>query len=310
MNTQKIQPRVSFSQKFGLFICAWILMTIIGSTIIGLIQYKFGGDSTPALRISTIIQDVFIFIVPAIVTAVFITRTPASFLCIDRFVSVKKIVLTLLTLTLAIPIMNFIIEWNANIHLPDSLSSIEQWMKNQEIAAANSVTILLGKSDIPNLIMSILIVGIFAGLSEELFFRGALQRIFQSKPMNIHVAIWCTAIIFSAVHMQFYGFIPRMLLGAFFGYLLWWSKSLWLPIIAHIYNNTLTVIFTWLNNRGAVTIDANSIGATTSYQDIIIAIISLIVTIISIYYLRKVLTKNINQTSCGGTQSLDQGTSL
>ena len=84
-----------------------------------------------------------------------------------------------------------------------------------------------------------------AGLSEEILFRGTLQQLFLSSGLNRHLAIWITSIIFSAIHMQFFGFVPRLLLGAYFGYLLWWSRSLWLPVIIHAFNNSIVVYSTW-----------------------------------------------------------------
>ena len=242
-----IKPaQISFSKKIGLFLCLWLFSTIIGSFIVGFITLKFGVDSTPALRIATIIQDIIIFILPAIVTAMLITRLPATFLSIDKFGQKKHYILTLITLIVSIPAMNYIIAWNESMQLPESMKGIEEWMRNSENNAAIMIKTMLGQPDIPNLIMSILIVGVLAGLSEELFFRGALQKILLSKPMNVHVAIWVTAFIFSSIHMQFYGFIPRLLLGAFFGYLVVWSRSLWLPIVAHAFNNITTVFVTWL----------------------------------------------------------------
>ena len=80
-----------------------------------------------------------------------------------------------------------------------------------------------------------------AGLAEEILFMGALLSIIRKKATNPHLAIWIVAIIFSAIHFQFYGFIPRMLLGAFLGYLLYWSKSIWIPVFAHFLHNAIAV---------------------------------------------------------------------
>ena len=80
------------------------------------------------------------------------------------------------------------------------------------------------------------------GIGEEMLFRGTIQRIFSEGKVNTHIAVWCSAFIFSALHFQLFGFIPRMLLGAFFGYLYVWSGSLWLPILAHALNNSLSTL--------------------------------------------------------------------
>ena len=100
-------------------------------------------------------------------------------------------------------------------------------------------------SSVPALIVNILIIGVGAGVAEEILFRGCFQRLLVTGGINHHVAIWCVAFIFSAIHFQFFGFVPRMLLGAYFGYLMYWSKSVWIPAIAHTLNNTMVVITAW-----------------------------------------------------------------
>ena len=88
---------------------------------------------------------------------------------------------------------------------------------------------------VPSLIVSVLIVGVFAGFSEELFFRGAMQRIMMSTRLNLHVTIWVVAVIFSLFHFQFFGFMPRLLLGAYFGYLLVLRRSLLGSVFGHVF---------------------------------------------------------------------------
>ncbi len=303
------QSRLSFGQRIGLFFCFWIFFTIIGSLIIGFITLKWGSDSTPVLRIATVLQDLIIFIIPSIATAFLLTRLPATFLSVDKFSSAKRYLLTIATLIVSIPAMNWIIDINANLSLPDSLQSIELWMKERENLAAQQIGLILGGTQVSDLTMSILIVGILTGFSEELFFRGTLQKILLSKPMNAHFAIWITAFVFSAMHLQFYGFVPRMLLGAFFGYLVWWTGSLWLPIVAHSINNIITIIFTWMSNKSVIEIDPNKLGTTTSSCDVTMVVTSVLLTILAIVFLRNNLLA-ANQISCDGKQIHDQDTSL
>jgi len=85
------------------------------------------------------------------------------------------------------------------------------------------------------------VIAVLAGFGEELVFRGLLQPELHKATGNIHFAIWTSAIFFSALHMQFYGFIPRMFLGALFGYLYYWSGNLIIPMFAHFFNNFMAV---------------------------------------------------------------------
>lgn len=277
---------LNFKSRISLFICIALICFIFCSLIAGFILYKWG-ENTAAMRIATILQNIIVFIAPALIISVMITKLPADFLGIRKFPSIKQIILTSIILFLSIPVMNFIVNLNESIVLPDYLKSVEIWMKTMEETSKGTITILLGAPTIGNLIMSVLIVGILTGFSEELFFRGALQNLFITRPLNIHIAIWISAIIFSTLHFQFYGFIPRILLGGFFGYLAVWSGSLWLPIFAHALNNSLVVFSTWLISKNYINFDINKIGATFTLNDYLLIILSLITTTICIIILRR-----------------------
>ena len=138
-----------------------------------------------------------------------------------------------------------------------------------------------------SLIFSVLIVGIFAGFSEELFFRGAFQRLLSSGNMNCHAAIWLTAFVFSATHLQFYGFFPRMFLGAYFGYLLYWSRCLWVPVIVHITNNVLYIVGYRLTSGGNSDLNINNVGA----NNIALVLVSLVFTSLCLYCLYRMSFK-------------------
>ena len=150
----------------------------------------------------------------------FRSKNPLKFLCIDKMPNFKYILLMLIVMVVSTPAMNYIVEWNENIKLPESMAAIEQWIRESENAAKAVTDIMLSNDSVPAVIVTILIVGVLTGFGEEIFFRGMMQRILSTKPMNIHLSIWLVAFIFSALHFQFFGFVPRMLLGAFFGYLL------------------------------------------------------------------------------------------
>lgn len=116
------------------------------------------------------------------------------------------------------------------------------WMKDMEQNANELVKILLHMESPAELLLNLLTVGVVAAVGEELVFRGIVQQQLSKLLRQPIAAIWVTAFIFSAIHMQFVGFLPRMFLGAGLGYLFHWSKSLWLPIIAHFLFNSLQVV--------------------------------------------------------------------
>ena len=247
-----------------LLVCALVLCMVMVSVI----GQMMGTMNVPKLRILIVLQDIFMFIIPAIVTAVIASRYPARLLEVDAFPNWKMILLTVLTVLAAIPAVDYIVKLNEAMSFPAWMADVEQAMRKMEEEANATTQMLINGSSVGSLIMSLLIVAILTGFSEEIFFRGALQRLLTPASGTPHLAIWVTAFIFSAVHFQFYGFVPRMLLGAFFGYLLYWSGSLWLPVIAHALNNSLVVLSTWLVNAGYMENRIDQLGSPSTTWDV------------------------------------------
>lgn len=137
----------------------------------------------------------------------------------------------------AFPLVNYLAEWNATWNLPTFLGN---WLEGKESQAEEITKLFLDMPNVGLLILNLIMIALLPAIGEELIFRGIMQRGLQ-KMMNPHVAIWLAAILFSAVHMQFLGFVPRMLMGVAMGYLFFWSGNLWYPIIAHFTNNALAV---------------------------------------------------------------------
>lgn len=248
---------LTIGQRLLLLLCVMLLCWIVGSVLNGLIISKFG-QTARVLRIAAVIQSLLQIILPSLVTALMVSRLPARFLEIDRLPRASMTLLSVALLVVSMPAFNWIIQWNASLHLPDFMQGVEQWMRQAEDSAAATIRLMQGGTSVGDLILNVLIIGVMAGLGEELLFRGTIQRMLATSGMNHHAAIWIVAVLFSAIHMQFFGFVPRMLLGALFGYLLYWSGSLWLPIIVHAANNTMYVVFQWIalrNNMPAGNID-------------------------------------------------------
>ena len=173
------------------------------------------------------------------------------------FHEVKPMVFIVVAL-LVIGFMGFdalIIEWNQGMVLPEAMKGIEKWMKNSEEATGEMTKFLTTFKTPSQLIVALVVVAVLAGISEELLFRGVLQNITLRAFGNPHLAIWFAAFTFSFIHLQFYGFFPRMLLGALFGYLYYWTKNLWVPMFAHFVNNGFTLLMAYLYSTKAVKID-------------------------------------------------------
>ncbi len=199
-----------------------------------------------------VVQDVFAFIVPAIAAMAIFYRRPFHAMGIDRAPSCLSLLVILLFYIVSLPVMNWLVDVNAAMNLPDWMGGMESWMRQTEDAAAEATERILDVNTVGMLIATVFVVGFMAGLSEEILFRGTMLRTMQDSRLGTHAVVWIVAILFSAFHMQFYGFVPRMVLGLWLGYLFVWTRNLWVPIIAHTFNNSTVVFFSYLTNKGVV----------------------------------------------------------
>lgn len=283
------RPGAALAILFGTFFFFMCVFSLISSFITPHIS-----NPTTLIRILTLFQAIFIFIVPALITAVLSTKLPATMLAIDHKPQLLPTLFIILAIVCAIPTMNMVIEWNNNLKLPESMAGLEAAIRSMEESAANATQALMGTNSIGSFIVALLIVGVMAGLSEELFFRGALQRVLGSSRMNSQMAVWIAAFIFSFLHFQFFGFVPRLLLGVFFGYILLWGNNLWYCVIAHATNNILAVSSMWLSQQNENTICLDTLGQTvdTTIPQLPAVIFSIVTTLLVIIALKKLLNKN------------------
>lgn len=150
------------------------------------------------------------------------------------------------------------IEWNANLTFPDFMKGFEEWARTREDYAGVVTNFLTTFNTTGEFILAFVVIAILPAIGEELVFRGLIQPQLVKHTGNIHVAVWVSAILFSALHMQFFGFVPRMLLGALFGYLYFWSGNLWVAILAHFINNGFSVLMLYLYQQKMSELDMNS----------------------------------------------------
>lgn len=147
------------------------------------------------------------------------------------------------------------IEWNQNIDFPEFFSGFEKWAQTTEEKLEEVTQYLTYYDSTSQFILAFIVIAILPAIGEELVFRGMIQNDFYRATRNVHVSVWIAAIVFSAIHFQFYGFVPRMLLGALFGYLYHWSGNLLMPMLAHFVNNGFTVIALYLHQNGMIAVD-------------------------------------------------------
>jgi len=194
---------------------------------------------------------------------------------------------SIITLLVSLPLMEYIIQWNQQIQLPPDYNYLEKSMKSSEQLAAKLTQFLVHFETPLDFVAGLIVIGALAGLGEELFFRGILQNLFEKYLHNKHVAIWLSAGIFSFIHFQFYGFFPRMILGAYFGYLYIWYRNIWIPIIAHFFNNGFSLTMSYLYQLKKINLNPEE---SIQYMPIWSAAISLIFVSFYLYRLHKFKT--------------------
>jgi uncharacterized protein len=236
------------------------------------------------LKFMQVVQSIGLFIIPSLLLAILFGGSISGYLKLDKKPYQTSIFLAIIIVFVSSPFMNFVGEINSKMTLPSAFSSIEHWMRESEDTAEELTKLFLKTDTIWGLLFNILMIGIIPAIGEELLFRGVIQRIFSEWTKSAHWGIWISAILFSALHFQFYGFLPRVLLGAIFGYLLVWSGNLWLPVLAHFINNTVAVIAYYLYGEGVLSIDPDKIGTNSDYHIVTIISVLLLVALFWNFY--------------------------
>jgi membrane protease YdiL (CAAX protease family) len=270
---------------------SYLLLFIIGGVIIfgslTVLMGQLGLETAIGYRwYFYVIQSIGafgMFFVPAMLFSYCASKKWLSYSKADKIAPLQLVGYVLILSLLILPVIACLGYFNEQISFPESMHNIEMWMRKMEDANKMILQRLTKNSTIPILLTNLVIMAIFPALFEEFLFRGTLQPFFTKWFANKHVAIIVTAFIFSAIHFQFYGFIPRFLLGIYLGYLFVWGKSLWLPIIAHFMHNAVTLILVYGAQQRGIDLNAMDPGQIQGFYPFVIFCTTCIG--VGIYYL-------------------------
>ncbi len=226
-----------------------------------------------------------LFVLGPIISAYLFSNKPGDYLRINKFPSSSSLLTIVLLMLIATPAINYLLLLNQQLNLPDWMSGIERWMKESEDQAALFTEVFLSTASIKGLLFNLLVIALIPAMGEELLFRGIIQQAMIKMSGKKHMAIFLTAAFFSAFHMQFYGFLPRMALGLLLGYAFYWSGSLWLSIAGHFFNNGLAVFMAFYAKRNGLPFNQDTIG--TEKGDLWILLFSIIILVSGLIYLYK-----------------------
>lgn len=242
--------------------------------------------SIASMKWLQLLQTLALFFFPPLLTAYFCCEQPLHWLHLDRGMRWQTMLFAILLMLCAIPGINLLSHLNQQLTLPSFLEPLEALMRSQEEAANRITEQFLQVNTIGGLLLNIGLMALLPAMAEELTFRGILQSLLNPPAFNAvsvpskslsartHIAIWATAIIFSFVHFQFYGFVPRMLMGAMFGYMLAWTGSLWVPMLMHFTNNAIAVLSYYIAYN--YSLDADSFDSIGISSTLYLGILSLI----------------------------------
>jgi len=193
------------------------------------------------------------------------------------------LLITVLVMVAYMPMSAYSVQWNESVTFPEGLELFERLLRKLEDTLAELTKFLIDFDGTGEFLLGLLVIAVLPGVGEELLFRGVLQNKLHQLSKNAHLAIWVSAFIFSAFHLQFYGLLPRMLLGALFGYLYIWSGTLLVPMFAHFLNNGYTLTAVYLHKLGVIETDIEN--AEVSWQA---ALFSVVLSLLMLFLFRRV----------------------
>jgi hypothetical protein len=302
-----VQLIISLLIMLGLGTLLMIISMLAGTAIFG-VDPEFIEDLSGAstkneiafLRFILLSQAICIFIVPAVLILIWFSPVQGEGLTIFKIPGIGDTGLVVLLAFSLIPITSYAGQLNSMLDLPDWLSAVERWITGKEDEIGQLFDLIIVSGSFSVMVGNLFLIAILPALGEELIFRGVFQRLFARIFRSGHLAIWVTAFIFSAIHLQFFGFVPRLILGVVFGYLFYWSGTIWLPIAAHFLNNAVPVIGAYINGW-----DGQSI--TPEYplwRELIALPVPIVISVVILLYFRNGYRKK--SEDAGNTQQVEE----
>ncbi len=250
---KQIRPGLQFLYLILLFLALNISGTIFSTLIVGfhygkdLLEAALNGKATQehavtALWILQFFGETLPILLTPIIFSYFLVREPDDYLKNNFHFSGWLVLLVPAIMILSSPLIEYLGLLNQKIPLA-------QWMIDYEKSLGPIQDAMMNMRSLGDMIFTLVFIGLLTAIVEETLFRGCMQTVLLRWTKNIHIAIWVTAIIFSAFHFEFSGFIPRMFLGLLFGYFVAWSGSIWPAVLAHFVNNGTIVVWEYLYQK-------------------------------------------------------------
>ena len=211
-------------------------------------------------RVLLMFQHLGLFILPAIVFAALASNHPRRYLQLATPPPAPFLWAAFVLTALSIVPINFLASINEQMQLPAALSGVQDWMQQMETNADHLSQVLITTKSTSTLVFNLIVVSLLPAIGEELIFRGVLLKILTRWSGKMHAGVWISAIVFSALHLQFYGFLPRLVMGVMLGYLAVWSGSLIPSMLVHFLNNSFAILLAFAETKGWVPQSVDTFG--------------------------------------------------
>jgi membrane protease YdiL (CAAX protease family) len=289
-----VAKKLFFTAFFMVILCCFAMFVAMLYALIAYpngLQYIQMAMSAPSvssvgvLKVFQSAQSIGLFVLPALVMAYLFEDEGLLFLKLKHNILPLVLLLSALLVFACCPIINVLASFNQKLQLPESMSALQDWIVRSERNASELTNLFLFADSYAGLLVNMLVMAVLPAIGEEMLFRGVLQQYCIKLSKNEHVGIWITAIVFSAFHMQFLGFLPRVFLGLVLGYLFFYTKNLWYPIVFHFVNNGMSVLFFYYKQQGTSNLNPDKIGLENDQQWMVLTSLFLIGVIL--YFVRK-----------------------
>ena len=267
--TQKSETApINYWSQFGLFL-ALIGVGIVAGSVASIVIVKImmphvslfnlnkailNPANANAMKVLQLVSTALMFFLPAFLFGLIAYKKPFSYLGFNIKISLKQVMMVVLIACMALFVGSAMGDLNERIPIPKHW---QQKFKQAEDEYSEQVFAIAKMSNAKDYLLAVIIIALIPAIVEETFFRGMMQRFFSDWFRNPWLAIIVTSIIFSAIHMSYYGFLARAMLGIVLGLIYYYGKSIWLNILAHFLNNAVAVTMLYSYSlKGKLTKDA------------------------------------------------------
>ena len=261
MDEFKKNLKESTGFRIFVYLLALLLCSVAGAVVT---LFLAVGNDIQLLKLGQAISSILMFVAPPLILYAFTRKHPMREIGFRKPNTLWMLLIGVALMFVSLPLTNQLTAWNEKMNLGSAFESLEAMLKQMEDMAGDLTERMLKVDTIGGLLMNLLVIALIPAIGEELTFRGVVQQSLVKGCKNAHVGIILSAAIFSFIHFQFYGFLPRMFLGIILGYMFYYSGSLWTSILMHFINNGSAVVVSYIQCKNNIDVDVEHFGATDS----------------------------------------------